>query len=374
MAIILIAPNALKGSLSARAAAAAIASGVRRASPGATLRLLPVADGGDGLLEVLEEALAGERVAVRSRGPLGAPLDTYLIYVPSRHLALLEMARVAGLALLAPGQYDPLRASTWGVGDLIRAALDRGAQEILLGIGGSASNDGGIGMAAALGARFLDDSGQPVEPLACNLVSIQCIDTRDLDPRLQHTRIQLICDVDNPLLGARGATRVFSPQKGAGPAELERLEAGLTHLAGLIEEQLGVPVRELPGAGAAGGLGAGAVAFLGAELRPGTELVFELLDFEAELRDADLVITAEGKLDGQTLRGKAPAAVARRAAMQGIPCIALAGSVAADPDALRAAGFTAWHEIRPAGMSVAESMAQAERLLAEAAERVVRAL
>ena len=374
MATILIAPNALKGSLSALAAAGAIAAGVRRASPGAVLRLLPVADGGDGLLEVLEEALAGERVAVRAHGPLGAPLDTYLIYDPVRHLALLEMARVAGLALLAPAQYDPLRASTRGVGELIRGALDRGAREILLGIGGSASNDGGIGMAAALGAGFYDAAGRAVEPLAANLPRIHRIDTGGLDPRLRHTRIQLACDVDNPLLGARGATRVFGPQKGAGAAELEILEAGLAHLAELIEAQLGVPVRDLPGGGAAGGLGAGAVAFLGAVLRPGTELVFELLDFDRALRAADLVITAEGRLDDQTLGGKAPAAVARRAALQGIPCIALAGSVEAEPDALRAAGFTAWHEIRPADMSVAESMRQAERLLGEAAERVVRAM
>jgi glycerate kinase len=284
------------------------------------------------------------------------------------------MARVAGLALLAPAQYDPLRASTRGVGELIRAALDRGARGILLGIGGSATNDGGIGMAAALGVVFRDATGRVVEPLAANLPRIRRIDTGGLDPRLRRTRIQLACDVDNPLLGARGATRVFGPQKGAGPAELERLEDGLAHLAGLIEEQLGVPVRELPGAGAAGGLGAGAVAFLGAELRPGTELVFELLDFEAALQGADLVITAEGRLDDQTLGGKAPAAVARRASAHGIPCIALAGSVSAEPDALRTAGFTAWREIRPAGMSVAESMAQAERLLAEAAEKGVRAL
>ena len=371
--IILIAPNALKGSLSAPAAARAIAAGVRRALPEAELRLLPVADGGDGLLEVLEVALAGERVAARVHGPLGAPLDATYIYVPERQLALLEMARVAGLALLTPAQYDPLHASTRGLGELIRAALDRGAQEILLGIGGSASNDGGIGMAAALGVRFLDDAGRPVEPLAGNLVSIQRIDTRDLDPRLRHTRIQVICDVDNPLLGARGATRVFGPQKGAGPAALERLEAGLAHLADLLEEQLGMALRDRPGAGAAGGLGAGALAFLNAVLQPGTERVLELLDFEAALAGADLVITAEGRLDAQTLDGKAPAVVAKRAVARGIPCLALAGGVEAEPATLREAGFTAWECIRPEDMPVAESMRQAERLLAEAAERVVRA-
>ena len=369
---ILIAPNALKGSLSAPAAARAIAAGVHRALPGAQLCLLPVADGGDGLLEVLEEALAGKRVTARVHGPLGTLLDAHYIYVPDRRLALLEMARVAGLALLEPTQYDPLRASTRGLGELVHATLERGAEEILIGIGGSATNDGGIGMAAALGARFLDEAGQPVEPLAGNLVRIQRIDTGGLDPRLRHTRIQVICDVDNPLLGARGATRVFGPQKGAGPTELERLEAGLTHLADLIEDQLGITVRDRPGAGAAGGLGAGALAFLCAELRPGTELVLELLDFEAALRDADLVITAEGRLDSQTLGGKAPAVVAKRAAARGIPCLALAGELCVEPDALRAAGFTAWASTRPPDMSVADSMVRAERLLAAAAARLMR--
>lgn len=372
--VILIAPNALKGSLSAAEASRAIAGGIRRAQPGAELRLLPLADGGDGLLEVLETTLGWERIVVTAHGPLGRPLQAPYLYDAGQRLAMLEMAVVAGLALLTPDRYDPLRTSTRGVGELIHAALERGARELLLGIGGSASNDGGIGMAAALGARFHDATGQPLEPLACNLHRLHSIDTAGLDPRLRETRVQVICDVDNPLLGARGATRVFGPQKGAGAVELALLETGLARLADCIEQQLGVPVRELPGAGAAGGLGAGAVAFLGAELRPGTDLVFALLDFDAALRGAGLVITAEGRLDGQTLGGKAPAAAARRARACGIPCIALAGSVEAEPDALRAAGFTAWHEIRPADMPVAESMRQAERLLAEAAERVVRAL
>ena len=371
-AVILIAPNALKGSLSAPAAARAIAAGVRRVLPQAELRLLPVADGGDGVLEVLEETLAGERVTARVHGPLGALLDAHYIYVPTRRLALLEMARVAGLALLSPAQYDPLRASTRGLGELILAALERGARQILLGIGGSASNDGGIGMAAALGVRFLDAGGRPVEPLACNLLQLRHIDSSGLDPRLRHTRIQVICDVDNPLLGARGATRVFGPQKGAGPTELEPLEAGLAHLADLLEQQLGVAVRALPGAGAAGGLGAGAVALLGAQLRPGTELVLELLDFDAALQGADLVITAEGRLDAQTLGGKAPAVVARHAKARAIPCICLAGSLEAEPAALRAAGFTQWHAIQPENMSREASMRQAEPLLAGVAERVVR--
>ena len=369
---ILIAPNALKGSLSAPAAARAIAAGVRRVLPEAELRLLPVADGGDGVLEVLEAALAGERVVARVHGPLGTPLDAIYIYVPDRQLALLEMARVAGLALLTPEQLDPLRASTRGLGELIRAALDRGAREILLGIGGSATNDGGIGMAAALGARFLDGAGQPVEPLAGNLLQVRRVDLSGFDPRLRETRVQLLCDVDNPLLGPRGATRVFGPQKGAGPAALERLESGLAHLADLIEAQLGVTVRDRPGGGAAGGLGAGALAFLGATLDPGTARVLELLAFDAALADAELVITAEGRLDTQTLHGKAPADVARRAAARGIPCIALAGGVDAEPAALRTAGFTAWACIRPADMPLSDAMVQAERLLADAAERVLR--
>lgn len=369
---ILIAPNALKGSLSARAAAEAIADGVRHAAPDSHVQLLPVADGGDGLLEVLEEALAGERIAARVTGPAGTPLDTYFIYSEARRLALLEMASAAGLTLLRPDQYDPLRTTTRGVGQLIRAALDHGARHLLLGIGGSATNDGGIGMAADLGVVFRDADGHVLPPTAEQLSHIARIDIDGLNPRLRDCRIQVICDVDNPLLGPEGATYTFASQKGARPEQLPLLEAGLSRLADLLENQLGIPLRHVPGSGAAGGLGAGALAFLNAELQPGTDVVFELLDFDAALDVADLVITAEGRLDAQSLQGKAPVAVALRAHRRGIPCLVLAGSVAQGIGDLSDYGITAHLAIAAESVSLENAMRNAAQYLAAGSEQLLR--
>ena len=378
---ILFAPNALKGSCGAGAAARALARGARRAVPQAELVAVPVADGGDGLLELAIDAWGARRIPVRVTGPCFAPVEAALAWVPERRLALIEMALASGLALVPEAERNPLLTTTRGTGQLIRAALDLGAETLLVGIGGSATTDGGIGMASALGYRFLDAAGREVAPTGAGLAALARIDASGADQRLARVDLQAVCDVDNPLTGPRGAAAVYGPQKGASPAQVARLDAGLVYLAALVAE--GFPkdssaelasraLAEQPGAGAAGGLGFGLQAFCGARLRPGAELVLEMLEFDRHLAGADLVLTAEGRLDSQTLSGKAPALVAARARHAGIPCIAIAGSLEPGLPGLADRGFTAVLSLCPGPLSLADAMARTEELLEEAAEQVVR--
>jgi glycerate kinase len=373
---IVIAPNALKGCLTAAQAAEALACGVARATPDSEIVLVPVADGGDGLAEVLVDALHGVEQTALVTGPLGDPVSARFCHVPARRLAAIEMATASGLALLTKERLNPLLTTTLGTGELIKAALDLGIVHLIIGIGGSATHDGGIGMATALGARFLDGNGQPVEPVGGALATIQRIDLSHLDPRLATVRIEVICDVDNPLLGERGAAQVYSPQKGATPDQVRMLEAGLAHLATIIDRDLGLDVRDLPGAGAAGGLGAGLKALLKAELRRGVDLVLDLVGLNEQLRGADLVLTAEGQIDVQTAFGKAPAGVAERARAHGVPCIAIAGSVGSvgsGLEALHDLGINAVFSLCPGPVSLEQAMAAGGAYLAAAAEQVVRA-
>jgi glycerate kinase len=370
---IVLAPNALKGCLTATEAVEAMARGVARACPAAEIACVPVADGGDGLADVLVNALRGETLTVTVTGPRGDPVSASFCHVPARRLAAIEMATASGLALLARDRLNPLLTTTRGTGELIAAALDLGISHLIVGIGGSATNDGGIGMATALGVRFLDGSGNPVEPVGGALAAIQRIDPGGLDPRLAGVRVEAICDVDNPLLGERGAAFVYGPQKGATPAQVRELDAGLAHLAAVIERDLGLDVRELPGAGAAGGLGAGLKAFLDAELRRGVDLVLDLVGLEAHLRGADLVLTAEGQIDFQTAFGKAPAGVAERARTRGVPCLAIAGSVGSGLDSLHALGIDAVFSLCPGPVSLEQAMAAGGDFLAAATEQAVRA-
>ena len=370
---IIIAPNALKGCLTAAEAAAALARGVARASPGSDIVQVPVADGGDGLAEVLVSALHGVERTALVTGPLGDPVAAPFCYVPARRLAAIEMATASGLALLTKDRLNPLLTTTLGTGELISAALDLGVSHLIVGIGGSATNDGGVGMATALGVRFLDENGQPVEPVGGALTRIRRIDLSGLDPRLTGIRIEAICDVDNPLLGERGAAQVYAPQKGATPEQVQLLEAGLAHLAAVIERDLGLDVRDLPGAGAAGGLGAGLKAFLKAELRRGVDLVLDLVGLNEQLRGADLVLTAEGQIDFQTAFSKAPAGVAERARASGVPCIAIAGSVGNGLEALHDLGINAVFSLCPGPVSLEQAMASGGDYLAVAAEQAVRA-
>jgi len=369
---IVLAPNAFKGSMSAMQAALAMEQGVRAAFPAAEVCKVPVADGGDGLTEVLIDALGGEAHSVTVSGPLGEPVRATLCNVPSRGLAAVEMASASGLALLAPERREPTRTSTFGTGELIRAALDLDVHHIVVGIGGSATNDGGVGMAAALGVRFLDADGATVPPIGGALTQIRRIDTTKLDPRLRGVRFEVICDVDNPLVGPRGAAAVYGPQKGASPDQVAALDSGLVNLADRIAEGLGLEVRDLPGAGAAGGLGAGLHAFLGAELRRGVDLVLDLVGLDAKLEGADLVITAEGQIDFQTAFGKAPAGVAERAKARGIPCLAIAGGIGEGIAELHPIGIDAVFSLCPGPVALEQAMTSGPALLSAATQQVVR--
>lgn len=369
---IVIAPNAFKGSLSAVEAADAMAAGARKGAPAGEVLLAPVSDGGDGLIEVLARALGGEILEARVTGPGGRMIDAGYLWLDDRKTAVIEMARASGLALLSKKERDPTKTSTRGTGELVAECLQLPLQRLVIGIGGSATCDGGTGLAAALGIRFLDDLGNLFEPVGGSLHKIARIDASGIDPKLMKLAIDVICDVDNPLLGEEGAARVFAPQKGAAPKQVEALEQGLDHLSRLMERDLGIDVSSVKGGGAAGGLGAGLYAFFKAEIRPGVETVQEMVGLGEAMEGADLVLTGEGCLDEQTLFGKAPAGVARLAKERGIPCIALAGRVAGDLDLLRSAGFTHVIPLCRGSVIEREALTKAFPLLAEAAEEALR--
>jgi glycerate 2-kinase len=367
---VVVAPDKFEGSLGAGQAAEAIAAGLRRARPDAEVVRLPLGDGGAGTLDALVE-VGFERVPVPATGPTGEPVEAAIAVDGPR--AFVEMAEASGLKRLPGGRRAPLEASTYGTGELLRAALDRGARELVLGIGGSATTDGGAGMATAVGARLLDPNGAELPPGGAALLRLARVDVAGLDPRLREVRVTVASDVDNPLVGPEGAAHVFGPQKGAGPDDVLLLDSALRRYARVLADDLGLDLADTPGAGAAGGLGAGAIAFLGAELRPGIELVLELIGFDRAVDGADLVIAGEGKLDAQSLRGKAPVGVARAAGAHGVPVVALAGAVEVADRELRAAGFEEAHALLELEPDPARSMAEAARLLEQLAERVGRA-
>lgn len=368
---VVVAPNALKGSLTAPQAAEALAAGWREVFPAAEYRLVPVSDGGDGFVDSLVAATGGSLRPAEVADPLGRPIRSVFGLLGDGRTAVIEMARASGLVLLADGERNPERASTFGTGQLIRAALDEGCTQILVGIGGSATNDGGTGMARALGARFFDAEGHELNGTGGELARIARIDLSGLDPRLARTAVRVACDVDNPLTGSEGAAAVYGPQKGADPAMVARLDAGLANLAAVIRRDVGRDVERLPGAGAAGGLGGGLVAFLGAELVPGIQLVLEATRLAETVEGASVVLTAEGRIDGQTLRGKAPLGVAEAARRHGVPVIAFAGSMA-DEALLVPDHFDALVSIVPGPQTLEEAMAAAAANLRSAAARAAR--
>ena len=370
---IVLAPNAFKGCLSAAQACRAMAEGVRRAVPDCEIVQVPFSDGGDGLVDVFLELLGAEARRAEVTGPRGEPMDSQFGFLPGRRLAAVEMAKASGLALLQEGRRDPMLTTTYGTGELIRQALDCGAESLVIGIGGSATNDGGTGMAAALGIRFYDQHGQSFVPQGGqDLPRIKRLDAQGLDPRLRQTRLQVVCDVDNPLLGDTGAARVYGPQKGAGPDQVEELESGMVNLAAVIQQDLGLDVRSVPGGGAAGGLGAGLAAFLGARLRSGVEVMLEVVGLKDRLQGANCLLTAEGRADSQLAFGKGPAGVGRCAAEQGIPCFLLAGSVAEDCPDLSSWGLSAVVSICQEPCSLEQALARAGTNLGRSTEQVVR--
>ncbi|MBY0557652.1 MAG: glycerate kinase, partial [Burkholderiaceae bacterium] len=336
---IVIAPDSFKESLSALAVAQEIAAGFRTIYPDAEYCLLPMADGGEGTVQALIDASGGRRIEVTVTGPLGTPVCAFYGLMGDGECAVIEMAAASGLELVPPGQREVLRASTYGTGQLIRAALDAGARRFILGVGGSATNDGGAGMLQALGAALLDGSGQPLAPGGAALIALQRFDLAGLDARLAGCQFEIACDVDNPLLGPQGASAIFGPQKGASAEQVQQLDASLRHYASVIERQLGQQIGEVPGAGAGGGIAAAMLVFLRGRLRPGVEIVAEAVGLEAAIASADLVLTGEGRIDGQTVHGKTPIGVARLAQRHGKPVIALGGCLGTQVEAVYAHGI-----------------------------------
>ena len=383
---ILICPDSFKGSLSALEACEAMQRGIHKVLPEARCDLLPMADGGEGTVDALVSATKGEFKANEVRGPLGRALVARWGVLGTGATAVLEMAAASGLPLLREEERNPLQTCTYGTGELIVAALKelhrgvlreerlaRGERpKLVIGIGGSATNDGGMGAARALGARFLDAKGRDLPPGGAALERLHSIDISSLHPLLAKTDILVACDVDNPLTGERGASTVFGPQKGATPAMVNQLDAALARYAEIAARDTGKDVARLPGAGAAGGLGAGLLFFTGAKLRPGIELVLETLDFDTHARLADLVLTGEGHSDFQTAYGKAPAGVAGAAKKFDKPVICISGGLGRGVEALYDKGIDAMAGAVCSVFTLAECMAQAAMLLENATERIMR--
>ncbi|WP_019135794.1 glycerate kinase [Cellulomonas massiliensis] len=370
---VVLAPDSFKESLTAARAASAMARGVRRAVPDATCVEVPMADGGEGTTEALVAALGGRIVAVPTLDPLGRAV-TGAVGVAPGGVAVLEVASAVGLGLVRPDERDVLTGTSRGVADLVRAALDAGARRLLVGLGGSATNDGGAGLLVGLGARLLDAGGRHVDPSPGALGGVAAVDLTGLDRRLRDVRVELACDVTSPLLGPSGASAVFGPQKGASPQQVEELERALATLADALEQAAGRRVRDVPGAGAAGGLGAAFLA-LGAHRRSGVELVADAVGLRGHLRDADLVLTGEGSVDAQTLAGKVPVGVADAAGDADVPVVVLAGRVeAAAAEALLARGVAAVVPISSGPVPVARALREAEPDLERATATTLRLL
>ncbi|MFE0098789.1 glycerate kinase [Streptomyces sp. NPDC059009] len=369
---VLIAADKFKGSLTAVQVAERVTAGLRRVAPQVAIEALPVADGGDGTVAA---ALAGgfERREVRVTGPLGTEVTA--AYALRDGTAVVEMAEASGLQLLPEGVFAPLTATTYGSGELLLAAIEAGARTIVFGVGGSATTDGGAGMLAALGARFLDADGEPVAPGGGPLRDVATADLSGLDARLKDVDIVLASDVDNPLTGPKGAPAVYGPQKGATPEDVATLDAALAHFARVLADS-GVPkaaqYAESPGAGAAGGIGYGALVGLGASFRPGIDVMLDVLGFAPALKKATLVITGEGSLDEQTLHGKAPAGVAAAARAAGIEVVAVCGRLALPAEALGRAGIRRAYALTEVEPDVARCIAEAGPILEDVAERIAR--
>lgn len=371
---IIVAPDSFKGSLSALAVAEAMERGIHAVYPAAEVLKIPIADGGEGTVAALVAATAGRLLQLEARGPLGGPVPAHWGVSGDGSTAFLEMAAASGLPLVPREQRDPRVTSTYGTGELIRAALDAGLRRLVIGIGGSATNDGGSGMARALGVRFLDAAGRDLPEGGAALGRLARIDLSGLDPRLAETTILVACDVDNPLCGPRGASAVYGPQKGATPEMVAELDAALGVFAAVAEAATGRAVSQLPGAGAAGGLGAGLLLFTPASLRPGVAIVLETTGFETLVQGADLVITGEGRTDFQTAMGKAPVGVAAVAKRHGVPVICLSGGLGDGSDEVLSHGIDATASTVPQPMTLEACMAQGAALVEAAAARACRLL
>jgi len=367
---IIIASDSYKGSNTSMRVAKFIEEGARAVFPEAEYIKIPMADGGEGTVEALTSGLGGRIEKVKVKDALGRPIDSFYGVLGDK--AVLEMAAASGLPLLARHERNPMRASTFGTGQLLLAALNAGYRDITAGIGGSATNDGGAGMASALGYRFLDAEGRELPPGGAALARLARLDDSKINPLLRRARISVACDVDNPLLGPNGASVVYGPQKGADEAAVEELEAALTNFADVVEGWKSSELRKIPGAGAAGGLGFGLMAFCDAHMESGINTILNLVNFEDRLKGAQLVITGEGRIDGQSIRGKVPVGVAMRAKKCGIPVLAIVGDIGADAKRVYEYGIDSIMSTVDRAMGKDEAMARSSETLRDAAQRACR--
>ena len=369
---IIVAPDSYKGSLSAKEVADAIEKGLKKVDETIEVVKVPMADGGEGTVQSLVDASNGKLVTLKVMDPLMREIDSFYGILGDGTTAVMEMAAASGLPLIKKEEKNPWKTTTFGTGQLIKHALDMGCRSIIMGIGGSATNDGGCGMAMALGVKFLDKEGNEVGFGGGSLGLIHSIDVSGLDERIKECTIVAACDVDNPLVGLKGASHIFGPQKGADTEMVLALDKNLQHYGMLVEEALGVSLLDYPGAGAAGGLGGGLLAFLGASLKSGIDIVIDTTKLEEIMKGADLVITGEGMIDYQTLHGKTPYGVARAASKQNIPVIAIAGGIGNNIEVLYDHGFTSIFSIVDKPMTLDEAIENCDALLQSVAERVLR--
>ena len=369
---IVVAPQSFKGSLGAQKVAEAIASGIKRILPDAEIIILPMADGGEGTVEALVYSTAGQIITTEVTGPLSEKVAARWGILGVGTSAVIEMAEASGITLVPPGKLNPLLTTTYGTGELIKVALDTGCRKLIIGIGGSATNDGGAGMVQALGVRLLDGNGEELSWGGAALSKLNRIDISGIDKRLSECQITVACDVTNPLCGEQGASKVYGPQKGATEEMCRHLDNALANYGRIIKNDLGIDVLDMPGTGAAGGLGAGLVAFLGAELLSGIEIVSKAVGLEDHLEGAALVFTGEGRIDTQTLFGKTIAGVAAKAKALRIPVVAIVGELSGGYHGLYQQGIVAALSITPGPITLKKSMQNAERLITDTTERALR--
>jgi len=367
---IVLAPDSFKESLSALQVAESIERGFKQVLPNAEYVKVPMADGGEGTVQSLVDATGGRIIKKTVTGPLGEAAEAFFGILGNEKTAVIEMAAASGLHLVPATKRNPLLTTTRGTGELIAAALDYNVNHIIIGIGGSATNDGGAGMARALGARFLNSDGLEIGEGGGALSDLAAIDLSRLDSRLADVKIEVACDVDNPLIGPKGASAIYGPQKGATPVIVNQLDENLAHYAAIIEKDLGVKIADVPGAGAAGGLGGGLLAFMQAELSRGVDIVLEAAKLSDIIAGADLVITGEGKIDGQTIFGKTPIGVAKTAKKHGVPVIGIAGNVASDSDVVHEYGIDAIFSIVPGAVSLQEAFLHADEFVERTARNI----
>lgn len=371
---IVIAPDSYKESLSALEVATQIELGFKEVFPQAQYVKIPMADGGEGTVQAMIEATQGRRVDVEVTDPLGQRAASFYALTGDGRTAMIEMAAASGLAMVPPAQRNPEVTTSYGTGELIVAALNAGARHLILGIGGSATNDGGAGMLQALGVQLLDAEGQPIARGGAPLAQLARIDLSGMDPRLAECTIEVACDVDNPLTGPRGASAIFGPQKGATPAMVQSLDAALKHFATIIARDVGVEVDAVPGAGAAGGMGAAMLAFMKGQLRPGCEIIAQAVGLDAAVRDADVVITGEGRIDQQTIFGKTPFGVATVAKRYGKPVFGIAGGLGTNAHVVHDHGIDAIFSVLSKTCTIQEAMAEAEFNVRTAARNIAAVL